>query len=212
MESTLKVFKKIINIGNSDETCSKFVDLMLEFVKTEYNKLFPELRFLFEKDEEMEGNPTEEKLLELIKKANKFNTDEEMKAKRLLAKIKMKGFLIVLAEISNYKQMEQIKKDLVKQIATIMLSERDEKIQRLAVDTLAKIGQKHITQNHLILQNIASKLQGKDQLFSIDLATFSSETRSVIIHFKFSLGAIEYYCAIAVWEINKKERKERKIT
>lgn len=181
MESTLKIFKKIVNIGNSNETCTKFVELMLEFVKTEYNKFFLELRCLFEKKELLEENATEDKLLELIKKANQFNTDEDMKAKRLIAKIKMKGFLVVLAEIANYKDVDPAKKDLIKQIATIMLSERDEKIQRLAVDTLAKIGEKHVLKNHLILQNIASKLQGKDQLFSIDLASISSETKSVFL-------------------------------
>ena len=74
----LKMLKRAVKLGRAEEVSGQVVEVLCDFVRTEYNKYFPELRAVFPQTEEVKPVEGEEELLEVMRKVNLYDSDEDV--------------------------------------------------------------------------------------------------------------------------------------
>ncbi len=182
VNSTLKMFKRVVRLGAPEEVSAKVIDLFCDFIRTEFNKYFPELRALFSQSDELKPATSEDELLQLMQKVNLYDSSEDaQKQIKKIAKDKMRAFMEVLAEVDNFDKMLPEKVQLATQVAQQMLANSDEVVQKFAVDTLSSL-QDHVKHNLKTLQSLAGKTVSRDLLPSIDLGAVPAGERANLLN------------------------------
>jgi len=183
VQNSLKFLRKIMRV--SPEICIPIIDFIHEFIECEYNKYFSE--FDTHSDNKMTDIllMDDQKLLsEMLKTNIKNDEDLVIKELKLMAKIKMQGFMEILSESDSEitKQIPAEKILIIKNICYQMLSNSDEKIQKYSIDTMLKINCEIVMKNYKMLQNLASNVKNKELLPTIDLSKFLPSEKTVFFH------------------------------
>eukprot|EP01022_Parablepharisma_sp_SALTPOND_P019565 TRINITY_DN3364_c0_g1_i1.p1 TRINITY_DN3364_c0_g1~~TRINITY_DN3364_c0_g1_i1.p1 ORF type:complete len:2939 (+),score=366.03 TRINITY_DN3364_c0_g1_i1:184-9000(+) len=208
IQSLLKMFKRIVKLDPI--VVGKVLPLFKEFIKAEYNKFFPDLRGLFS-EKMTDIDPTDTYLLEEMKKVNIKDLSEELQSQlKSVAKSKMSGFMDVLAEAERLEKVSAEMLEMLNQVGLQMLASTDEKIQKNAVEIVAKTGGDYAANNLKLLQSLTQKVPNKDLLPSIDLSSVPPSEKPVLLLLQPIQGLLNAVLLLLYGKLVKKKGKRGK--